>query len=210
MNILYNSEKINNDDVSYLERAFSIKEISSFSDSILKTEIKGTRYFIFPFIDKFKNETSFKLFNINYRKNVGNDEFSYWSTIINPKHLINTILIGDDPLSLMKYYSQNIHLFKKKTVQFIVPYFITYDSISHIKENYTASDIYTVFTSPSKKEYQKLISSAVFSNKDFRITKPGADYILISGNKEITTSEINFLEHHRNFRFYSEVKHKKV
>jgi hypothetical protein len=203
------TEKINSKDISYLQSAFSINEIALFSNAILKTEIKNTQYFMFPYLNEEGKEGSYKLFNLNFRKNIGLDKNSYWSNSLNLNNTVNILLIGDDPLSLIRYYSNNKHLFRNKSITFIAPYSTNYDSISIIKKQYKPSEkIITVFDTPGINEVQKLICSAVYSNKDLKFEKNGPLYKISSGNKFVEVEEINFYKLKELLYLRSAIKHK--
>ena len=203
------TEKINSKDISYLQSAFSMNEIALFSDAILKTEIKNTQYFMFPYLNKDGKEGTYKLFNINFKKNISLDKNSYWSNSLNLNNTVNILLIGDDPLSLIRYYSNNKHLFRNKSIIFIAPYSINYDSISNIKNEYNPSEkIITVFDKPGMNEVQRLICSAVYANKELKFEKTGSLYKISTDSKAVEVEEINFYELKELLYLRSPIRHK--
>ena len=203
------TEKLNSKDISYLQSQFAIDEIALFCNSILKTEIKNTQYFMFPYLNKKGKEGTYKLFNLNFKKRIGLDKNSYWSTSLNLNNTVNILLISDDPLSLIKYYSNNKHLFKNKSIIFIAPYFINYDSISSIKNHYNPTEkIITVFDTPGINEVQRLICSAVYADKKLKFEKTGRSYKISTERKVVKVEEINFYKLKELLYLRSSIRHK--
>ena len=202
-------ECLNDNDIAYLKKVYPIKKMELFKNSIFKTTLNNTLYYLFTYVTPGENNEEYKIFNINIFKNIGQSENSFWIKQFNSGSVNDFTIISDNPLSLIIYYSKNYNTFRNKKVLLIAPYNITHKALDYIKDNYSSKFTYSVFQNPSSKELQKIISTAVYSNEKILIEYKEGNYHIENEKKTFEVKEINYNIIAKKLKLEKNIKHKK-
>lgn len=186
---------LNENDVFYLEQHFNLKNIKDLKRSIqyLKN-IKGEAYYAFPYF--FENElTHENLLNIDiYIKRFSN--ISFWSFSNNPifSLQIDLLIISDNPLDLLKYYSSNSVLLKKKRFMLISPAVINKDSLEYINQNITFKKVITLYKNDVINELQKTLTTFILTDNSINIRIENSTFVIEHNNKTYSMKTVCYTD----------------
>ena len=195
-------------DLKVLRDYFGIRRIESFSPNVLKADYKGAIYYCLPYKSFDGDEYCYTIFHVNFYKKLDFVKNTFWISTINKDRFERILLISDDPVKLMQYYSNYSNDFKAYQVVCCVPNTVSYESIKTIKEKYPVSRVITVFESLRSKDLKKMIVSAVFAEKPFSISYDDSQMVYASEEKVYRAEDASYSELQKIFRFYSIVKHR--
>lgn len=195
-------------DSFFLRRWFGIRQIEIFAPSLSKANYEGAEYFCLLYKSFTNDEYCYSIFHENFYKKLDYIKNTYWTYTINKDRFERILLISDDPIRLMRYFSNYSNDFKAYQVVCCVPNAVSYGSIKTIKEKYPVARVLTVFEAYDFGDLKKLIVSAVFAEKPFLISHDESQMIFTSGEKVYRAEDAKYSELQKFFRFYSIVKHR--
>ena len=195
-------------DLNILRDYFGIRRIESFLPNVLKADYKGAIYYCLRYRSFDGDKYCYTIFHVNFYKKLDFVKNTFWTSIINEDNFDRILLISDDPVKLMQYYSNYSNDFKAYQVVCCVPNTVSYESIKLIKGKYPVSRVITVFESLRSKDLKKMIVSAVFAEKPFSISYDDSQMIYTSEEKVYRAEDASYSELQKIFKFYSIVKHK--
>lgn len=198
-------------EIDFLKKSFNLKKLNFFKDAIFSGTIENTKFFMFPFFSSDKNTFSdYQIIQSNFKKKLGSNYFTFWKCSINKspgKNYYDFLFISDNPISIIKQFSNYFSSYKNKSILCIVPFSLNKKSVIDIKNKYAAKQIITVFDDNNTNEIQRLKVSAIYSDVDLIIEKKVNKIVFkrnIKGKEyEIKTSSIK-----NNLLIKNKIKHK--
>lgn len=203
-------EELNSEDFFYLRNHFNLTKIDFFKDSILKKKIGNAYFFLFPFKGENDEIGNVSYFNIGYQKKTGSGNCEYWIKTNTLNQGIDFIFLSDNPLSLIKYYSQNFSKYENKRIVFIVPFQYNYNSILKIRQEYDSKKVLTVFENQTTSDLFRILTNAAMVEKKLTIENNTDGYLVTLENRTHLFPELNYRIINEKFRMYSNVEHKKM
>jgi len=201
------TNKISNIDKKNIEKYLGLVYRNSFENSLLKLEYKGNYFFGFPFLNSNK-VIGYKYFSYGYKNIFFKSGNAFWKFETNIIVDVDFLIISDEPVSVLKYYSSRYEFFKNKSVLGFVPKNMSKDLYDKIISDYVIQNIITVFDNPSNKELMKIRVLVYSSGENVLIKKKDDKYIVLYKKRGLVFQKMSYAFFRKKMNLKTIVKHK--
>lgn len=201
------SHKISPSDKNNIELYLGFKIDDGISDAICKIELKGNCYYAFEFVNNTKT-IGYQFFSFNFNSKIFCANNSFWSfkkdVILDVEYLI----LSDNPLSIIQYYSANAGFFKNKSVICFVPGTLTKSIYDTLISKYTIRDRITVFDNQRTREALKIKTLCFSKGENVAIHRFPDNFSIKYQNKELTLEAVSYSFFRKKMNIKTNIQHK--